>query len=72
MRIALGSDEATELAASLAEDLRSRGHLVSLHGALNPSEDKAWPIVGRRIGEAVASAQADCGVVSAGPEPVFR
>lgn len=63
MRIALGSDEATELTASLAADLRTRGYAVSLYGALNPADDKAWPAVGRRIGEAVASAQADYGVV---------
>ncbi len=63
MRIALGSDEATELTASLEADLRERGYAVSLHGALNPSEPNAWPTVGRLIGEAVASGESNYGIV---------
>ncbi len=63
MRIAFGSDESNELTASLAADLRKRGHAVSFHGALNAAEEDAWPLVGRRIGEAVASGQADYGIV---------
>ena len=63
MRIALGSDAATELTASLAADLRKRGCAVSFHGALDLDESKAWPTVGRRIGEAVASGESDFGIV---------
>lgn len=63
MRISLGSDEATELTASLAADLGKRGHAVSLHGALDPAESNAWPTVGRRVGEAVASGESNFGIV---------
>lgn len=63
MKIALGSDEATELTAALERDLRERGHEVALFGVLGPENDAAWPSVGRRVGEAVASAQCAYGIV---------
>ena len=63
MRIALGSDEATELTAALQSDLRARGHDIVLIGALAPGEDDAWPAVGRRVAERVASNECDSGVV---------
>lgn len=63
MRIALGSDESTELTAALERDLRERGHDLVLLGALSPGEDDAWPSVGRRVAEAVASKMCDYGVV---------
>jgi ribose 5-phosphate isomerase B len=63
MRIALGSDEATELTAALQSDLRARGHDVVLLGALAPGEDDAWPAVGRRVAESVASNDCASGVV---------
>jgi ribose 5-phosphate isomerase B len=63
MRIALGSDEATELTAALECDLRARGHDVVMHGALTAGEDDAWPSVGRRVGEAVTSGECEYGVV---------
>ncbi len=62
MRIALGSDEATELTAALQSDLRARGHDLVLLGALAPGEDDAWPAVGRRVAESVASNECDYGV----------
>jgi len=63
VRIALGSDQATELTAALQRDLRARGHDVVLLGALAPGEDEAWPAVGRRVAECVASNECESGVV---------
>lgn len=63
MRIALGSDEATELTAALERDLRERGHDVVLLGALATGEDDAWPSVGRAVAEAVALGDCNTGVV---------
>jgi ribose 5-phosphate isomerase B len=63
VKIALGSDEATELTAALERDLRERGCEVRLFGALAPGDDDAWPSVGRRVGEAVAGAECAYGVV---------
>jgi len=63
MRIALGSDENTELTAALERDLRERGHDPVLFGALKPGEDDAWPAVARRVGEAVVSGDCDYGLV---------
>lgn len=63
MRIALGSDEATDLTAELQRDLRARGHELVLLGALAPDEDDAWPAVGRRVAESVASRDCEYGVV---------
>lgn len=63
MRIALGSDEATELTAALERELRERGHELVLFGVLGPARDDAWPNVGRMVGEAVASGECTYGVV---------
>jgi ribose 5-phosphate isomerase B len=63
MRIALGSDEATELTTALERDLRERGHEVALFGVLGPERDDAWPNVGRAVGEAVASGECESGIV---------
>ncbi len=63
MRIALGSDESTELTAALERDLRERGHDVVLIGALAPGDDDAWPSVGRRVGEAVTRGDCAYGIV---------
>jgi ribose 5-phosphate isomerase B len=58
VRIAFGTDERTPLTDAVAADLAGRGHDVVLVGEGDP-----WPDVGRRVGEAVASGQADRGVV---------
>ena len=63
MRIALGSDEATELTTALERNLRERGCDVVLFGALRPGDDDAWPSVGRSVGEAVAGGDCAYGVV---------
>jgi ribose 5-phosphate isomerase B len=63
MRIALGSDEATELTAALERDLRDRGYDPVLFGALKPGDDDAWPGVAKRVGTAVASGECEYGLV---------
>lgn len=63
MRIALGSDESTELTRTLERELRARGHDVSLYGALRDGDDDSWPAVGRSVGEAVARGDCAQGIV---------
>lgn len=58
MRIALGTDEHTDLVDEVVADLRGRGHDVDVL-----ADGDAWPDVGRRVGEAVAQGAADYGVV---------
>jgi ribose 5-phosphate isomerase B len=58
VRIAFGTDEATELTEAIKSDLVERGHQVVVVGEGDP-----WPDVGRGVGEAVASGGADRGVV---------
>ena len=58
MRIAFGTDERTELTASVIESLRALGHDVVVD-----VEEEPWPDVGRHVGEAVARGEADRGVV---------
>jgi ribose 5-phosphate isomerase B len=58
VRIAFGTDERTALTDEVCHELEARGHEVVVR-----VEDDAWPDVGRRVGEAVASGEADRGVV---------
>lgn len=58
MRIAFGTDEATPLTDGVVDALVKAGHEVVLR-----IEDEPWPAVGRGVGEAVASRQADRGVI---------
>ena len=58
MRIAFGTDEDTELTASLVADLERAGHQVS---RVAPGEQ--WPEVGRAVGLAVARGDAERGIV---------
>jgi len=58
VRIAFGTDEATELTAAIKDELQKQGHVLEVVGEGDP-----WPDVGRRVGEAVASGAADRGVV---------
>ena len=62
MRIAVGSDERTPLTDDVVGRLRGRGHELELLGPLG-GEDMSWSAVGRRLGELVASGEADCGVL---------
>ena len=58
MRIAFGTDESTEVTASLVRWLGERGHPVDVVAA-----DEPWPDVGHRVAEAVASGAAERGIV---------
>jgi len=62
MRIAVGSDEKTRLTDAVLEDLRRRGHDISLVGPL-AGEQQAWPVVARRVAEVVASGEAQEGIL---------
>ena len=57
MRFAVGADDEGEVADAVVEELRGRGHEVEV------LEREQWPEVARRVGEAVASGEADQGVV---------
>lgn len=57
MRIAVGADDEERVADVVIEELRARGHDVTVL----PREQ--WPEVARKVGEAVASGEADQGVL---------
>ena len=62
MKVVLGSDEKTPLTDSVAAELETRGHEVSLVGP--PAGDSiGWAEVGKKVGRAVASGEADTGVL---------
>ncbi len=62
MRIAVGSDERTELTDFVVDELRRRGHDVELFGPL-AGEDVEWAEVGLKVAEAVARGECDEGVL---------
>ena len=57
MRIIVGADDEGDVADTVVEDLRARGHDVTV------LDRDRWPEVARRVGEAVASGAADQGIV---------
>ena len=57
MRIVVGADDEGAVADAVVEDLRARGHDVTV------LERDRWPEVASRVGQAVASGEADQGVV---------
>jgi ribose 5-phosphate isomerase B len=62
MRVVLGSDERTALTDAVGDDLRARGHDVTLVGP-PAGDDKQWAQVGRELGELVASGTCETGVL---------
>jgi len=62
MRIAVGSDEATNLTAAVIKELRARGHEVELHGAL-AGENLPWPRVAEAVAEGVSSGRCQEGIL---------
>jgi ribose 5-phosphate isomerase B len=64
MRIAVGSDEITEVTDALRNELEKRGHEVIPFGPLAGDEPEAdWPLVSSRVAEAVAQGAANQGIV---------
>jgi ribose 5-phosphate isomerase B len=64
MKIALGSDEKHTLTDALIADLRGRGHELVLFGAvLDADPEVDWPLTSAKVAGAVASGQADQGIV---------
>ena len=58
MRIVFGTDERTPLTDGIVDELRGRGHDV-----VTVADGEQWADVGRAVGEAVATRDADRGVV---------
>src|ERR687892_1967412 len=58
MRIAVGTDERTDVVDAVERHLVEHGHEVEV-----VADGDLWPDVGRAVGEAVASGRADRGVV---------
>jgi ribose 5-phosphate isomerase B len=64
MRIAIGSDEATELTTFLIKELVTRGHTPIPIGPLAPGDpDTDWPITSQRVAAMVARGDAEEGIV---------
>jgi ribose 5-phosphate isomerase B len=62
MKLALGSDEKTVLTEAVRDDLEQRGHEVVLVGPAG-GDAIEWAEVGQRVGELVANADVETGVL---------
>jgi ribose 5-phosphate isomerase B len=62
VRVAVGSDERNETTDAVVQQLRERGIDVELHGPLH-DEQKEWAEVSEEVARAVASSQAERGIV---------
>ena len=62
MRVAIGSDEQTALTDTVIADLEKRGHVILKNGPL-AGGSLTWPAAARAVGEAVASGEADEGIL---------
>src|SRR3712207_1942119 len=63
MKIAIGSDEKSELTEALVAELEKRDHEVVAFGPVAGQEESDWPLVCGRVAEAVAAGEADEGIV---------
>ncbi len=63
MRTAIGSDEKSELTDALVAELQQRGHEIVAFGPVAGQEESDWPLVCGRVAEAVATGEADEGIV---------
>ncbi len=63
MRTAIGSDERSELTDAIVEELERRGHQIISFGPLADQGESDWPLVCGRVAEAVATGEADEGIV---------
>ncbi len=62
MKIAIGSDEKTSLTDAVIEELRTRGHDLTLLGPLS-GDASPWPKVARQVAESVAQGDSDEGIL---------
>jgi ribose 5-phosphate isomerase B len=62
LKLTVGSDEKTVLTDFVVEELKRRGHTITLSGPLK-GEAMGWPGVGEKIGPEVSSGRADQGIV---------
>ena len=62
MKLAIGSDERNHLTDVVMAEVQKRGHHVELFGPL-ADQKTYWPQVARQVAEAVASGQADEGIL---------
>lgn len=62
MKVAVGSDELSQMTDLVVESLQERGHQVTLCGPLK-GEEQFWPDVARQVAEAVAAGDADEGIL---------
>ncbi len=62
MKLIVGSDEKTHLTDVVVRNLQERGHQLQLVGPLQGKKE-LWPAVARQVAEAVASGQADEGIL---------
>jgi ribose 5-phosphate isomerase B len=62
MKLAIGSDERTNLTDDVVREVQNRGHDVILYGPLL-DESLSWPEVGRQVAESIARGQADEGIL---------
>ncbi|MDZ8188000.1 MAG: RpiB/LacA/LacB family sugar-phosphate isomerase [Nostoc sp. ChiSLP02] len=64
MRIAIGSDERTNLTDTVLEELKRRGHEVISFGSLAEDlQEVDWPISSSKVALAVATQKVDEGIV---------
>jgi ribose 5-phosphate isomerase B len=64
MRISVAADERTGVADAVLDELRSRGHEVVAHGALEPAERADWAWASEAAARDVAEGRADQAVVA--------
>jgi len=64
VRISVAADERTGVAETLVEELRRRGHVPILHGALEPGERDDWAWASEAAARDVAEGRADQAIVS--------
>src|SRR3989442_15754357 len=62
LKLAVGSDEKTVLTDFVVEELKRRGHEVTLSGPFE-GEARGWPDVGKKIGVEVSSGKAAKGIL---------
>jgi ribose 5-phosphate isomerase B len=62
LKLAAGSDEKTVLTEFVLEELKRRGHNVTLFGPLR-GEAMGWPDVGEKVGLEVSKGRADQGIL---------